>query len=124
MAGWVFATAVAAVAPGSWSSPVPAVRVGGPARMYASGVVAPPRPLPPAARLQRVRWRYHLPAGARLDAWLCTGDRCVVLAGRSGVTAALAGSEANAPLRLRFRLPAGARRPVKVTRIQLTAEYR
>ncbi|HEY9111225.1 MAG TPA: flagellar protein FlhE [Rhodanobacteraceae bacterium] len=114
---------LALAASGSWSGTVGGPRVAGPGRMYASAPLNPPAPAA-GARIRRVHWRYGVPADRRSIAELCAGQHCVPLNGNRGVSDALAGTPAAAPLALRFRLPPGERRSLQVGVIQLLVDYR
>lgn len=107
----------------SWSQSIDGLRVAGPDRAYESVRLVPPA-MGSDTHVVRVHWRYTLPSGRRLLAWLCAGHHCVRLQGRRGVSDGLAGTADTTPLYLRFRLPAGIRQPVRVGSIQLLVDCR
>jgi flagellar protein FlhE len=113
-----------AAAPGSWQSPLAELRLAVAGRFYHSEpATAPPAAM--GATVVRVGWRYRLPAGRRVQAWLCQGGQCLPLgSARRGRFLAPPEWRVSRPLRLRFRLPAGERRAVTVGTPRLTVEYR
>ena len=111
-------------APGSWQSPLAELRLAVAGRFYHSEPATPP-PMAAGDAIVRVGWRYRLPAGRRVQAWLCQGEQCVPLgSARRGHFLAPPAWRGEQPLRLRFRLPAGERRAVTVGTPRLTVEYR
>lgn len=111
-------------APGSWQSPLAELRLAVAGRFYHSEPATPP-PLAAGATIVRVGWRYRLPAGRRVQAWLCQGEQCLPLGtARRGRFLAPPDWRVTRPLRLRFRLPAGEGRAVTVGAPRLTVEYR
>ncbi|WP_445001219.1 flagellar protein FlhE [Halomonas mongoliensis] len=86
----------------------------------------PMRPPPgvTAGVIREVRWRFDLPAGQAVVAWLCHQDVCVPLGSRSGITQALNGVPAATPLHFRFALAPGQRRAVQVSDLQVIVNYR
>jgi flagellar protein FlhE len=117
------ASCAALAAAGSWSATVDGPRVAGAGRNYISAPLTGPV-VASGSAIRNVRWRFVLPPGHTLVAELCTDQRCVPVKGARGVSDALAGEPANAPLELRFRLPLGQRAPVQVGVIQLLVDYR
>ena len=111
-------------APGSWQSPLDELRLAVAGRFYHSEPATPP-PMAAGADIVLVGWRYRLPAGRRVQAWLCQGEQCLPLgSARRGQLLAPPAWRIERPLRLRFRLPAGDRRAVTVGTPRLTVEYR
>lgn len=114
--------AVAGGAPGSWVGVAPPLQVASHARHVCSQPLLPPA-LASGQHLLRVRWRFDLPAGGRVQAQLCHPLRCTALAAARGSTQALAGLEADQPLQLCFRLERDAK-PVRVGGLQVLVDYR
>ncbi|MNZ45779.1 Flagellar protein FlhE [compost metagenome] len=111
-----------ALAPGSWHADLGSLRVALAGRETGSTAALPP-PLAAGRSLDRVRWQFRLPPGARVQAWLCHPQRCIELHQAQGRTRALAGLDAGQPLQLRFRLPPAA--PAQLLQeLQLLVEYR
>ena len=117
------ASCAALAAAGSWSAAVDGPRVAGAGRNYISAPLTGPV-VAAGSAIRNVRWRFVLPPGHTLAAELCTDRRCVPVKGARGVSDALAGESADAPLEFRFRLPPGQRAPVQVGAIQLMVDYR
>lgn len=112
----------AEAAPGSWQARIPGLRLAVPGRESASVPLQPPD-LARQRRLAEVRWRFELPAGAAVRAWLCHPERCIELPRSRGRSSALAGLDAGLPLQFRFRLaPRGEAQQVGA--IELLVEYR
>lgn len=112
-------------APGSWAATAAPVTIAAAGRTYRSGLLSPPRPeLVVAARITRVSWRFRVPAGRFVKAWLCSGEHCEAVAGQRGRSEALAGHVATGPLQLRFALEPGEQRAVAVRDLQLLVDYR
>lgn len=110
-------------AAGSWTGqagPVRAVMVD---RGMDSMLMRPP-PSVTAGTVQEVRWRFGVPAGQAVVAWLCHQDGCVPLDSRSGITQALNGVPAATPLHFRFALAPGQRSAVQVHGLQVIVNYR
>lgn len=122
-AAWLLAVPALASTPGSWSAHSGSIRVAGPDRFYAGPTLHPPLRAH-GHRIVRVRWHYRLQPGREVLAQLCTPTRCVPLAGSRGTDTALAGADAGASLRLRFRLPPGCDRPLRVRSFGLLVDYR
>ena len=117
------ASCAALAAAGSWSATVDGPRVAGAGRNYISAPLTGPV-VAAGSAIRNVRWRFVLPPGHTLAAELCTDRRCVPVKGARGVSDALAGEPADAPLEFRFCLPPGQRAPVQVGAIQLMVDYR
>ena len=117
------APCAALAAAGSWSAAVDGPRVAGAGRNYISAPLTGPV-VAAGSAIRNVRWRFVLPPGHTLAAELCTDRRCVPVKGARGVSDALAGEPADAPLEFRFCLPPGQRAPVQVGAIQLMVDYR
>lgn len=117
------ASCAALAAAGSWSATVDGPRVAGAGRIYASAPLTGPA-MAAGAAIRSVRWRIALPPGHTLAAELCVHRHCVPVKGGRGVSNALAGEPAAAPLEFRFHLPPGERMPVQVGAIQLLVDYR
>lgn len=83
-----------------------------------------PPPSVTEGAIQEVRWRFSVPAGQAVLAWLCHQDGCVSLDRRSGITKALNGVPAATPLHFRFALAPGQRRAVQVEGLQVIVNYR
>lgn len=115
--------ALAWAAAGSWGLTLKGPRVAGPDRIYTSRAFIPP-PVPSGVHVHRVQWRYALPPGRQLDAWLCAGSRCQALEGRRGTSHGFGGVAADAPWRFRFRLRSGHAEPVQVESLRLLVDYR
>ncbi len=115
--------ALALATPGSWSTAVGDVVIGGSGQDYPSVPMLAPR-TGSTARLVRVQWSYRLPPGRRVDASLCAGRRCIALAQPRGQSTALAGIPTDQPLQFRFRLRAGDALPVRVRQVRLVVDYR
>ncbi len=114
----------ALAAPGSWQSSLPESRLAVAGRFYYSEPATPP-PAAEGKAIVRVGWRYRLPAGRRVQAWLCQGGQCLPLGtARRGRFLAPPDWRVARPLRLRFRLPAGDPRAVTVGTPRLMVEYR
>lgn len=115
----------ATAAPGSWVAEAPAVRLAVPGRVYQSAALSAPRPeLVAGAEIDSVRWRFELPSGRRVRAWLCRAGHCVALPGQRGRSRGLAGLAASRDLRFRFALPPGERRALPVRALQVVVNYR
>lgn len=111
-------------APGSWQSSLAELRLAVAGRFYHSEPATPPAAAH-GGDIVRVGWRYRLPAGRRVQAWLCQGEQCLPLGtARRGRFLAPPEWRVARPLRLRFRLPAGERRAVTVGTPRLMVEYR
>lgn len=111
-------------APGSWQSPLAEMRLAVAGRFYHSEPATPP-PLAAGETIVRVGWRYRLPAGRHVQAWLCQGEQCLPLgSARRGRFQVPPDWRVARPLRLRFRLPADEGRAVTVGAPRLTVEYR
>ena len=123
VAAWLLAAPAPAGTPGSWSAHPGSVRVAGPDRFYAAPAAHPP-PRARGHRIVRVRWHYRLPPGRETLVQLCTPTRCVPLTGSRGTDTALAGADAGVPLRLRFRLPPGCDRSLRVRAAVVLVDYR
>lgn len=111
-----------AAAPGSWQGRAPAFHVARSDARSCSQSMVPPA-LAGGRRLGSLAWRFEVPAGAVLQAWLCHPQRCIALPGGRGRSRDLAGLDAGAPLQLCFRLGEGAT-PRRVGGLQLLVEYR
>jgi len=115
-------------APGSWQAPLAEVRLAVAGRLYRSEPAVPPPvalSVAETSALSHVGWRFRLPAGRRVQAWLCQGEQCLPLgSARRGRFQAPPGWVAERPLHLRFRLPAGENRALTVQAPRLTVEYR
>ncbi|MDR5893307.1 flagellar protein FlhE [Halomonas mongoliensis] len=110
-------------AAGSWTGQAGPVR----AVMVDRGMESTPMRPPPgvtAGVMHEVRWRFGVPAGQAVVAWLCHQDGCVPLDSRSGITQALSGVPAATPLHFRFALAPGQRRAVQVSDLQVIVNYR
>ncbi|WP_116474193.1 flagellar protein FlhE [Zobellella maritima] len=118
-------TATGAVAAaGSWVLQAPAVRVAVPGRQYVSAALVVPEPASLAGRrLVSLSWRYQLPTGRQLQAWLCQDERCIALSAAEGAPDT-SGLRLEVPLRFRFALPPGERQAVTVQGLQLILNYR
>nr|WP_241262847.1 flagellar protein FlhE [Parahaliea mediterranea] len=111
-------------AAGSWSGELPGLRIAAPDRLYWSDPVSAPDSAPvDGGRVSRVSWRFELPPGRGIEAWLCGGERCVALQRQRGASTALAGAPAGGPFRFRFALPAGERRALSVRGLRLGVDY-
>ncbi|WP_346797089.1 flagellar protein FlhE [Halomonas sp. Bachu 37] len=120
MLGW--APAVLA-APGSWTATAPGFMVAMSERTADSASMTPPAGMTePESRISGIQWRYRQPVGSQVKAWLCHPSRCVALTGMRGMTQALQGATAEAPLQFRFALPPG-QRPVRVQGLQVIVNY-
>ncbi|HEX5678530.1 MAG TPA: flagellar protein FlhE [Alcanivorax sp.] len=114
----------ALAAPGSWQAPLPEMRLAVAGRFYHSEPATPP-PMAEGKAIVRVGWRYRVPAGRRVQAWLCQDGQCLPLGtARRGRFLAPPDWRVSRPLHLRFRLPAGESRAVTVATPRLTVEYR
>lgn len=110
-------------ATGSWSSEVPSVLVAMSDRAVSSQPIQPPAGAPVEnAAIERIHWRFQMPANAPVNAWLCHPEQCVPLTAMRGSTTALAGKSVNGPLYLRFALTPG-QRPVRVQGLQVIVNY-
>jgi flagellar protein FlhE len=108
---------------GSWVASVPGIVVAMSDRPSATQTVVPPPSANAAGRaLERVQWRFSVPANKAVDAWLCHPQGCVELTQRRGTTQAFDGYRAAAPLHFRFRLPSG-QRPFRVKGLQVIVNY-
>jgi len=109
---------------GSWSATAAPLRVSLAGRIYRSA----PLTAPGSQRIEdhvlvSVAWRYRISPATALDSWLCSGERCVALAGQRGRSQALAGMSASEVLTLRFALPAGEKQAVVVEAIQVLVDF-
>lgn len=112
----------AEAAPGSWQARTPSLLLAVPGWESVSAALQPPA-LALGRHLAEVRWRFSLPAGAAVKAWLCHPERCIELVRNWGGSSALAGLDAGQPLQFRFRLAPRAE-PVPVRDVELLVEYR
>ncbi len=118
-------TGPASAAPGSWAATAAPVTVAAAGRSYRSGPLSPPRPeLVADAKITRISWRFRVPAGRSVSAWLCSGEHCEAVAGQRGSGEVLAGHAAVRPLQFRFVLGPGEQRAVAVRELQLLVDYR
>lgn len=113
-----------AVAAGSWVAQVQGVRVTMAEREVRSAPLVAPTAVPGDATLAEVSWRYRLPPGEAVRAWLCQGEACTALSGERGTTRAFSGGRVHDPLHFRFALRPGHKRMVQVQGLQLIAHYR
>ncbi|WP_224106685.1 flagellar protein FlhE [Vreelandella aquamarina] len=113
----------AAQAAGSWSAQVPGMMVAMSDRESVSQPATPPAEASIGGGvIDRVHWRLDVPPGEGVNAWLCHPQQCVALSGMRGTVTALAGRQADAPLRFRFALRPG-QRPVRVQGLQVIVNY-
>ncbi len=110
-------------AAGSWVGQAGPVRAVMSDRAMDSTLMRPP-PGVTAGVIREVRWRYGVPSGQAVVAWLCHQDGCARLDAHSGITPALNGLPAATPLHFRFALASGQRRAVQVSDLQLIVNYR
>lgn len=111
-------------APGSWQGQAAPLRVARSDRRTCSEPLVPP-PLAHGRQLAALRWSFRAPAGNRLQAWLCHGQRCAALPGHGGRgrNHTLAGLDAGQSLRFCFRLAADAAAET-IDDLQLLVDYR
>ncbi|WP_244183082.1 flagellar protein FlhE [Vreelandella songnenensis] len=120
---WLIAFVGATHAAGSWSAQVPGVMVAMSDRESVSHPVTPPPGVSlDGGVIDRIHWRLDAPPGEVVNAWLCHPQQCVALSGMRGTVTALAGRQADAPLRFRFALRPG-QRPVRVQGLQVIVNY-
>jgi flagellar protein FlhE len=116
-------TAAANPAAGSWQAVLGDLDLRVPGRIKLLPPLKPPA-LAHGRTLTRVSWQFsQQPRRAGYQAWICHPDRCFALPTLRGSSRALAGLDAGQPLRVGFRLPAGAP-PFTVQSLQLQVEYR
>ena len=111
-------------AAGSWVAEVQGVRVTMAEREVRSAPLVAPTAVPGDATLAEVSWRYRLPPGEAVRAWLCQGEACTALSGERGTTRAFSGGRVHEPLHFRFALRPGHKRMIQVQGLQLIANYR
>ncbi|WP_218314123.1 flagellar protein FlhE [Halomonas sp. 18071143] len=110
-------------AAGSWVAEVQGVRVTMAEREVRSAPLVAPTAVPGDATLAEVSWRYRLPPGEAVRAWLCQGEACTALSGERGTTRAFSGGRVHEPLHFRFALMPGHKRMIQVQGLQLIANY-
>ncbi|SDY01740.1 flagellar protein FlhE [Aidingimonas halophila] len=115
--------AILAGTAGSWVAEPASVRVAIEGRDTTSERMSPPSSVGEDSRLQTVRWRFDVPAKARVEAWICHRAKCIPLSSSRGKSQALAGVPASTPLWFQFRLPSD-QRALTVQGLQVIAEYR
>lgn len=127
--GWLILlllpAARAMAAAGSWVASAPAVRVAVPGRQYLSaplGAAEPERLT--GQRLVSLSWRYQVPAGRQVQAWLCQREHCLHLSDARGKRRLWPGFSPDSQVRFRFALPSGEQRPLTVQGLQLIVNYR
>lgn len=112
-------------AAGSWVVHAPAIRVAVPGREYESApLTAPGRAEMAGRQLVSLSWRYQLPAGRWLQAWLCQGTYCMELPDERGSRKTDLPVASSLPWHFRFALPPGERQAVTVQALQLIVNYR
>jgi flagellar protein FlhE len=120
----LFPVAESRAAAGSWIVNAPAMRVAVPGRQYESAPLTAPDPAGMAGRqLVSLSWRYQVPSGRRLQAWLCQGVFCMVLPGERGSRQTGLPTDVSRPWQFRFELPPGERQAVRVQGLQLIVNY-
>ncbi|WP_458524956.1 flagellar protein FlhE [Onishia taeanensis] len=117
--------APACLAAGSWVASAPSVTAAVPGRVASSEAISAARPSRLSGRQVRdVAWRFRLPPGRAVRAWLCQGSECLSLATPRGRRNAPVSWQAGSPLHFRFLLPTGQRRAVTVQGLTLIVNYR
>lgn len=107
---------------GSWQGQIARLSVAVQGRDTQSERLQPPAEAQ-GRRLAHIRWQFRLSGVHYLPAWLCHPQQCVPLPASRGVTQALAGLDAGAPLQLRFRRLPGMP-VVELHDLQLLVHYR
>ncbi|MFC7368517.1 flagellar protein FlhE [Vreelandella zhaodongensis] len=108
---------------GSWSTQLPSVLVAMSDRASSSQPIVPPAMADVGdATIGRIYWRYQVPVGVPMNAWLCHSEQCVPLPTMRGATSALAGKQIDGPMHFRFALASG-QRPVRVQELQVIVNY-
>lgn len=110
-------------AAGSWVGEAGPVRAVMAERGADSTLIRPPANVTTGV-IDEVRWRYRLPAGQEVIAWLCHPGGCDRLGAQSGTSQALKGLPAATPLHFRFSLAPGQRSAVQVGGLQVIVNYR
>ncbi|WP_424778024.1 flagellar protein FlhE [Onishia taeanensis] len=117
--------APACLAAGSWVANAPPVTVAVPGRVASSEALSPAHSSRLAGRqVSEVSWRFRLPPGQALRAWLCQGSECLSLTSPRGRRSAPMSWQAGRAVHFRFLLPNGQRRAVKVESLQVIVNYR
>ncbi|WP_181068200.1 flagellar protein FlhE, partial [Oceanisphaera arctica] len=112
----LFPVAEIRAAAGSWIVNAPAMQVAVPGRQYLSAELAVPESVTLAdRRLVSLSWRYQVPPGRRLQAWLCQGVFCMVLPGERGSRQTGLPTDVSRPWQFRLNCRPGERQAVRVT---------
>lgn len=116
--------ASSALAAGSWVATAPAVRAVSVQRPMLSEPMSPASPAFGQGQvIRQVGWRYQVPQGVAVNAWLCHPGACVALSGARGQTRALAGLPASTPLHFQFALGDRRQRSVMLQGLQVIVNH-